>query len=576
MIASTRNRLHLLAAALIVAAGCSSDDPKSPTAPPASPVEPGPAPVVYAVTVSPSKSALEVGTTDSATVTIRATRTDTGAPAPNLTKLSLSTSLGSFGAVGGPQQLEAEFVNGQVQVAFFGSGTVGTATIRAQVTGTGISTSSVGFGTVRIVEGEVPTFFLSSVSPNTGSPQGGDVVNVLGGGFDPPVRVLFGGVAATVRSTSETSIRVEVPPFTDGLAPGETESVSVTVTINLNEEGQASDTLASGFIYVNGGEPGVLQPTIFSVTPASGPNEGGTQVTINGDGFEAPVQVMFGDGTLGSADFNGTEAQILSVSRTRIVVLSPRTLAVGSSGAPLPNDLTDILVKNLSTSRFTVATSAFKYGNEVIITSMGPTSGPISGGTQVIIFGQGFDEPVAVGFDGCGAQQVLSVSGTEIVIRTVAQEVTSCSDKTCPGVSVTNIESDNGNSADIPFVFKVNKPLIFGISPNVGSVGANVTISGQNFPSAVQVLFGGSSGSSAAVTSVTSTSIAAKVPNPPPGFTFNTEPCDTDGDGTNDGKRNVPTPMTVVVKSLDGSGCEAVLTNGFTLNPPSTACAAGG
>ena len=90
--------------------------------------------------------------------------------------------------------------------------------------------------------------------------------------------------------------------------------MDVSVIINLNEEGQATDSLSPGFSYVNGGGGGILQPTVFSVTPSSGPNEGGTQVTINGDGFEAPVAVDFGD--VG----NEVAAQVVSVSRTRIVV----------------------------------------------------------------------------------------------------------------------------------------------------------------------------------------------------------------------------------------------------------------
>jgi hypothetical protein len=47
------------------------------------------------------------------------------------------------------------------------------------------------------------------------------------------------------------------------------------VTINVNEAGERTDTLVSGFTYVRGDSPGV-QPVIFSVTPNIGPNEGGT------------------------------------------------------------------------------------------------------------------------------------------------------------------------------------------------------------------------------------------------------------------------------------------------------------
>lgn len=567
MKAANRNRLNLLAAALIVVAGCSSDDPKNPTAPPATPVDPI-AQAIYSVTVVPSKATLEVDSTDASILTIRANRTDTGAAPPNLTKLELTATIGSFGAVGGPNVLTAEFQGGIVSVPFFGGGTIGTATIRAQVTGTGISTGSVGFGTVRIVEaGTPPTFFVSSVSPSTGSPQGGDRVDVLGGGFDPPIRVLFGSVAATVINSDADSIRVEVPPLPNGLPAGQTQPVSVSVTINLNEEGQDSDTLASGFTYVNGGDPGILQPTIFSLAPASGPNEGGTQVVINGDGFEAPVQVKFGDGST-DANFNGSEAQILSVSRTRIVVLSPRTLVEGSSGAPLPNDLSDVLVKNLNTGRFTVATSAFKYGNEVIITSIGPTEGPASGNQQVTIFGQGFDEPVAVGLANV-AQQVLSVSGTEINVLTVPVTITNCTDVSGPS-SVTNIES--GDTATGPtYIYRALKQVITGVSPGGGPQAGNttVTISGLNFTSPVVVEFVIAGQSfSASVTSVSSGSIVVKSPGVP-NSVMSSESCDAGGGAA--GTRYISTAATIKVTN-PVTDCVDDFSNAFLYAPTSGAC----
>ncbi len=141
------------------------------------------------------------------------------------------------------------------------------------------------------------TFFLGSVSPNTGTPQGGETISINGGGFSDPLRVSINGIGAVIQSASGTQIRVTTPRCVQAACfeTGAVTPVDVTVTTNLNEEGQATDTLSSGFSYVNGGGGGVLIPTIFSVTPSSGPNEGGTQVTINGDGFEAPVAVDFGN-----------------------------------------------------------------------------------------------------------------------------------------------------------------------------------------------------------------------------------------------------------------------------------------
>lgn len=551
-----RFRNALLAVGLAAAVGCSSDDPKSPTAPPTTPVPPV-TPVTYSVTVASSKSVLPVNTTEFANVTVRAARTDTGAAPPNLTKVTLTTTLGAFGNAAGPQTLEAELINGQVVVAFFPGATVGTATLRAQVG------DSVGFGSVRVAEEESPTFYISSVSPNTGSPQGGETVDILGGGFDPPFRVTFGGVAATVLSSSGSRISVRTPAYTQGLPAGETAPVTVSVTINYNEEGSLTDSLPSGFIYTNGGGGGILQPTIFSVTPATGPNEGGTEVVINGDGFDAPVQVQFGKGT---ASVPYVEAQLVSVSRTRIVVLTPAATAFGQGNL---NQLIDIKVTNLNTGRFGIATNSFRYGVSILITSIGPGEGPSTGGQQVTIYGQGFDEPVAVGLANV-AQQVLSVSGTEIVVLTVPVEITTCADKSGPS-QVTNIES--GDTATGPnYIYRALKPIITGVSPSSGSQngGTNVTITGVNFtsPMVVEFTIGGQT-FSAQVTSISATTIVVKSPAVP-NSVLTSEACDVDGDGT-PGTRYIATSATVKVTSPLTS-CTDDFAGAFLYTPASTTC----
>ncbi len=193
------------------------------------------------------------------------------------------------------------------------------------------------------------------------------------------------------------------------------------------------------------------------------------------------------------------------------------------------------------------------------------------------MFGQGFDDPVTVCLGTpCIAQQVIQTSGTEIVFITSGVPVDECPSNgiiTVEGVSVTNIETGDSASAGIAFNYVVPLPLIVGVNPSGGNVGANVTISGQNFGTNVQVLFGDEdSGSSAPIVSRTSNSIVARVPTPPTGFVFNTEPCDGNGDGNAGGTRNIPTPITVNVRNLDGTGCVATLSNAFTLTPTNTTC----
>ncbi len=550
MRASIRLRNPLLAVGLALALGCSADDAKSPTAPGA-PVVP-PASTVN-VTVSSSTPSLEVNATEPATITIRAARSDTGAPVPNLTQAAVTTSLGSFGSVGGPAEVTLELVNGQATVSFFPGPTVGTASLRAQVS------TGVGLTSVQIGEAGVPaTFYLASVQPNTGSPQGGETVTIHGGGFSDPIRVTFEGVPASIQNATANTIRVTTPPYLAGVPVGETRAVTVAVTINLNEVGEATDSLASGFIYTNGGGSGTLQPTIFSVTPSSGPNEGGTQVTINGDGFEAPVQVKFGTGS-SDANFNGAEAQILSVSRTRIVVQSPPTSCASPCAPPNPNQLASILVKNLDSGRSTVASSAFRYGNQIIITSIAPAQGSVYGGTLVTIYGQGFDEPVAVTL-GSVAQHAISVSGTEIVVNTA--RASACGSGS---TSVTNIE--RGETATGP-AFTYLGPNIFSISPSSGSQAGGIaaTITGLNFGNPVVVTFSaGGVTRPATVTAVTATSISVTVPSMPDSG-MSSEPC---GGGT--GTRYISTSATITVTD-PVSGCDDEFEGGFQYNPTDTSC----
>ena len=62
------------------------------------------------------------------------------------------------------------------------------------------------------------------------------------------------------------------------------------------------------------------------------------------------------------------------------------------------------------------------------------------------------------------------------------------------------------------------------------------------------------------------------MPTPAAGFTFNTEPCDGNGDGIAGGVRNIPTPISVTVRNLDGTGCVVTLSNAFTITPTNTTC----
>lgn len=564
----------LFAFTLAVAAGCQSDSPTEPSGG-GGPISPQPPPpvVTYNVTVTASPAELSAGGSTPTNITVNVTRSDNGQPPPNLTPVTLSTTLGEFGSIGsGQQTIQVQLINGQAQAVLYPGANAGTATVRATVDGT----NSAGAANVRI--GEQDTFFVGFVEPGVGTPEGGQEVTIVGGGFDGPVRVTFNGAVAQVRSVTPNRIRVITPSALAAgvnVGVGQAQPVSVAVTINVNEQNSQTDTLANAFTYQIG--PDNQQPAVFAVDPSSGSNDGGFDVVITGRGFSAPVQVFFGEGSEDS--FRGIEGNVRSVTPTQIIVVAPAARGFGIDNV---NQNVDILIRN-RTGLAIVANERFTYGVDVQITAVSQSTGPYTGGTPVAIFGNGFDEPVAVTLGGI-AQHVRNVSGNQIQVETTGILVTECPVNgrvRLEGWSVVNIETGDGDTFPGVFDFVVPRPVVTGINPVSGTPGSTATLSGFDFnPSpnnstpGVQVVFGDpTNGSAAQVTPPnTSGSINIRVPNAPQGFTFNTEPCDGNGDGIAGGTRSIPTPISVSVRNLNGTGCVGTLTNAYTLNPSSTTC----
>jgi hypothetical protein len=562
-----RNAPRLLFALVLAAAlGCTSSptEPKGGGGTPQTPKPPDPV-TSFVVTVTANPPQITAGSEGSSTITVEVHRSDNGQAPADGSAVHLTTTFGAFGSAGGANAVDLQLVNGRASATLFSSTETGTATVTANFGG------FTGATNVRV--GQAATFFVSSVDPNLGNPQGGEVVNILGGGFVAPVRVTFNGATATVRSVTSGRITVVTPSAAAAgvtVGVGQTAAVSVEVIINLNKPNQDSDIVDRGFTYALGG--GTQQPVVFSITPTLGTNDGGTRVTIVGDGFQQPVQVLFGRGTSASG-FNGVEATVESVTPTRIVAITPAARGFGQN---LSNQVVDVLVKNVNSGFSGVATQLFKYGTNVQITAMSQGSGPYTGGTRVTIQGSGFDDPAAVSFSFASvsvAQQVVSVSGTEIVILTSAAPLPA----TCPvnglisstGVSVTNIDNGDGDTAQIGFNFIVPLPQLLSVNPSTGSTGDTITLTGINFTGVPRVAFGDpANGSTGQVLSATGSAVTVRVPNPPQGFAFTSQPCTV---GSVTGTQNVPTAINITVQNTD-TACLSTFRNGFLLIPPDGTC----
>jgi hypothetical protein len=543
-----------LATALAVAAACSTKSPTEPGSQPISPKVPAPTPT-FAVTVTASPAHLTIGSSTGSKINVRAVNVQDGTPPPDGTSVTLTTTLGEFNNIGsGLLTTNLVLVHGQAGAVLFPGIAAGTAALVATVLGSS--------GATNVVITSPGTFFLSGLSPSTGDPGGGAVVTISGGGFVAPVAVSFGGSSAGVKSVSPNAIVVIAPPSATPVPVGTTLQVSVTVTNNLGGTQAGTATLSNAFTYVPGGG-GIQQPLIFSVSPQSGTNDGGTQVTITGENFVAPVQVFFGTGSAPTS-FNGIEATIQSVTPTQIIVVTPPARGFGQDNS---NQTVSILVKNTGSGFATIDGLAFKYGSKVIVTSVAPNTTVFNQQVKVTIFGQGFADPVAVTLAGIAAT-VLSTSGTEIQVLSGIPAVASCANVTGP-VHVTNINNSDG--ADGPtFIYLVPKPSVFNVIPSSGGQngGTQLTLTGSFAdPGAEQVTIGQEA--AFPTPGRTSTTTMLFVTTPQFTGTFPQQPCV--GVGGLSGTMNVGQSENITVTDAVTT-CASTISGAFTYEPNDTMC----
>ena len=540
-----RQRKHWLAllAIMFVFAGCKGDSPTAPNPSPGVPPGGTPPPTGVTVTVTASNATPLVDSTSIITATV----TENGQPVPNGTAVQFETNLGTFTDTQTPATIRTT-TNGVATVTLTSS-TVGAATVRVTVNNVS-RTVPVTFRARPTEEPQPSTApTITSVSPSIGRPAGGEVIRINGTNFKSPVRVLFSTGGATpkeafVVSVSPTVIEVITP----GVDLGAGQQLESTITV-ITEAGTASERsviASSPFTF----RAEVLTPRITTASPNSGPINGGTRITLFGDGFQAPVQVLFG----------AAEARVIDVKFDQIIVLAPPGRDTSDDGSGAVTGFVPITVVNINSATRVTLDSAFRYAPKAVITAAGPTIGPSAGGTRVTIDGSGFDDPVAVTIGGVGAQPIF-VSGTRIIAITSPVRITGCQDVTAP-ISVVNIE--NGDGADGPdFTYVALKPAVVLVNPQTVTAGGTVQISILNAPpGANKFQFGTFTAFPTSATpgpnGVTIFSVVAPLNLP-----FPSEAC-TVGGVT--GVRKTGLDLDVIFTNLD-SGCTDTSTGAIHVNP---------
>jgi hypothetical protein len=528
---------------------CKGESPTAPAPgpgpnPPPGGTTPPPAGVEVTFIVSNSDPLVD------STVTATATVTNNGAAVPNGTAVEFTATGGSYGVTG--QSLVKTTTNGVASITL-SSSVAGNVVVRAIVNNI-VRTATVTFRAKPIVQppaSTVPT--ISSVTPPIGRPGGGETVVITGTNFRTPVRVLFsvdGGAPQEVFVVSATSTRIEV------LSPGvnlPTGEQAVADVIVITEAGSANEQrVEASEVFTFRGT--VLTPRIATITPNSGPVTGNTRVSIIGDGFQAPVQVLFGT----------AEARVIDVEYSEIVVETPAARDTSSDGSGLVLGPVPVVVRNINSQLSATSAEPFNYKSAVDVIAAGPTQGPSTGGTQIEITGHGFVGQVAVTVAGVAAQPIF-VSGTRIIAITSAVDIEGCEDESGP-IIVTNLA--NGDSDIGPeFTYDVQEPVVINVTPNEVVEGGVVTVTVANAQPGLTRFKLGDRTVFAAGT-VNEAGIGTYTVTAPFNLEFDTEECNVGGVA---GVRQIPITVDVTYESV-GTGCEDTATGALTITPTDTAC----
>ncbi len=323
------------------------------------------------------------------------------------------------------------------------AGAAGTVDI-AVTTANGVS-ATVNADHYTYVTEAIPT--VSAVNPSSGPANGGNTVTITGTGFSNDIKVMFGNTPWLGGSFTPTQITASVPP-------GALGTVDVTV---VNAAGASPINNSDHYTYVSS------VPTVIGVAPASGGLGGGYVLFISGTNFNTATGVMFGTTPAASFSIQGGGS---------IGAIAPP----GAAGA------VDITVITPSGTSAVSAADKFTFVAPTV-TQVTPSTGPVTGGTQVTITGAGFTGATAVNF-GSVLGSISNISDTQITVTAPAQAA---------GVVDVTVVTPQATSATGPndkYTYGVF-PVITSISPvqGVPAGGTSVTINGSGFTGATAVNF---------------------------------------------------------------------------------------
>ncbi|MBL8923301.1 MAG: IPT/TIG domain-containing protein [Myxococcaceae bacterium] len=294
--------------------------------------------------------------------------------------------------------------------------------------------------------GPPPELRVRRLLPPRGSTAGGSTVLIEGSGFlrdfattgsraKPLTTVRFGtNTVPDLTIIDDQTMEVRSPPGLPGATGVSVQNPNGRIVCN-NCFTYFEDLVVTGF------------------TPREGALEGGTTVTVTGQGFDDEVQVLFGA---------NSATTVTRVSSTELRVTTPRGQAA---------DLVDLVVYNkngASTQR-----RGFRYLPRVRVTTVAPLAGPTTGGTVVTLTGSGFTGATEVRF---GASPGAALTVTSDSSLTVASPAASA------GAVDLTLVTPRGSwtvKRGFSYVDAAGPLAVFAAAPRLVLAGDSVTLVGQ-------------------------------------------------------------------------------------------------
>jgi len=324
------------------------------------------------------------------------------------------------------------------------------------------------------------------------------------------------------------------PSTTSAAACAAHPALQAVVTFDDYGPGVSSPSSAECVVYCGAGMTldswlwSPVVPTVTGISTASGAITGGTSLTITGTGFVGgATSVNFiaeSGGTPADDNYVAAGTSVSVVSSTSITARSPavtegKTFFVTVTTPTGSSAYGPVFTYSLVSPTITSISDGFPTGGNA-------ASGSTAGGNSVTITGTGFYAGATINFveesSGSAISPTVSIPSNYVSVVSPTSITT-----TSPGVingttyfvtvTTSGGTSSFGSSSSDVFDYSELIPIVASVSPNTGSAGTTVTITGTGFYSGATVYFGvnstcGTSNPATTSSVVSSTTMTAIAP----------------------------------------------------------------